>query len=58
VVLSAWTLATFVFIEGRRIGLSNRWMPIVGASLAGVSLGLPLFLYQRRAHLDRIVERL
>jgi hypothetical protein len=53
VVLSALTLSLFVLVEGKRIGLSRRWLPIVAACLVGVSLGLPLFLYQRQVHLDR-----
>lgn len=53
VVLSALVLTGFVLIEGKRIGLTRRWLPIVAACLVGVSLGLPLFLYQRQVHLDR-----
>ncbi len=53
VVLSAVALAAFVLIEGTRIGLTRRWMPIVATCVVGVSLGLPLFLYQRQVHLDR-----
>jgi hypothetical protein len=53
VVISAVVLTAFIFIEGARIGLARRWLPIVAACLVGVSLGLPLFLYQRQAHLDR-----
>jgi hypothetical protein len=30
-------------------------MPIAATCLIGVSMGLPLFLYQRQAHLDRAV---
>jgi hypothetical protein len=53
VVLSALALSGFVLIEGRRLGLHRRWVPIVATCLVGVSLGLPLFLYQRQVHLDR-----
>ena len=54
VVISACALAVFVLIEGTRLGLTRRWLPIVATCLVGVSLGLPLFLYQRQAHLDRV----
>jgi len=40
-------------IEGKRIGLARRWLPIAASCLVGVSLGLPLFLYQRQVHLER-----
>jgi hypothetical protein len=54
VVLSALALMLFVFFEGRRLSLPHRWMPVLAACLVGVSLGLPLFLYQRQSHLDRL----
>ena len=53
VVLSALALGGFVLIEGKRLGLQHRWVPIVATCLIGVSLGLPLFLYQRQVHLER-----
>src|SRR4051812_7959256 len=53
VVLSALVVCGFVLIEGRRIGLRRLWMPIVALLVVGVSLGLPLFLYQRQLRLDR-----
>jgi len=53
VVLSAIALGAFVLLEGKRIGIRHRWLPIVAACLVGVSLGLPLFLYQRQVQLDR-----
>jgi len=53
VILSACVLVLFVETEGRRLGLRRRWLPIAAACLVGVSLGLPLFLYQRQVHLDR-----
>ena len=53
VVLSACVLVLFVETEGRRLGLRQRWVPIAASFLVGVSLGLPLFLYQRQVHLDR-----
>jgi hypothetical protein len=53
VVISAIVLGAFVLIEGGRLRLERRWMPILATGLIGVSLGLPLFLYQRQVHLDR-----
>lgn len=53
VILSAVTLIVFVRIEGARIHLPQRWIPIAATLLLGVSVGLPLFLYQRQVHLDR-----
>lgn len=53
VILSAIVLCGFVLIEGARIGLARQWLPIVAVCLVGVSLALPLFLYQRQVHLER-----
>jgi len=53
VILSALVLVVFVELEGRRLRLRHRWMAIAATCLVGVSLGLPLFLYQRQVHLDR-----
>jgi hypothetical protein len=57
VLLSALVLCGFVLIEGARIGLPRRWVSIVAVCLVGVSLGLPLFLYQRQVQLDRVSGR-
>jgi hypothetical protein len=52
VVVSAIALFVFITVEGRRLALSFRWLPIVATLLVGVSLGLPLFLYLRQRQLD------
>jgi Terpene cyclase DEP1 len=54
VLLSALVVCGFVLTEGRRLGLRQLWMPIAALCVVGVSLGLPLFLYQRQRHLDRV----
>ncbi len=53
VVISAIALGAFVLIEGARLRTNHRWLPIAATCLVGVSLGLPLFLYQRQVQLDR-----
>lgn len=53
VIFSAMALTAFVLIEGARLGLARRWAPILATCVVGVSLGLPLFLYQRQVHLDQ-----
>jgi uncharacterized protein DUF2834 len=47
VIVSSLVLWCFVLVEGRRLGMSGLWAPIVANLLVGVSLGLPLFLYLR-----------
>ena len=56
VIVSAVVLWVFVFIEGRRLGMRFLWLPMAAVLTVGVSLGLPLFLYQRQTHLDRISD--
>jgi len=53
VLVSAVVLVVFARTEGRRLNLRGRWLPVLAVLLVGVSLGLPLFLYLRQAHLDR-----
>src|SRR4051812_8606206 len=53
VLLAAAAFIICVDPEGRRLGLRRRGLPIAATCLVGVSLGLPLFLYQRQVHLDR-----
>ena len=53
VVVSAVALGAFILIEGARLRLRGRWASLAATLLVGVSLGLPLFLYQRQLHLDR-----
>jgi Terpene cyclase DEP1 len=52
VVISAVVVCAFATIEGRRLGLRRWWLAIAAVMLFGVSLALPLFLYQRQLHLD------
>ncbi|MDR1313883.1 MAG: DUF2834 domain-containing protein [Deltaproteobacteria bacterium] len=44
-------LVTLVFIvrEGRRLRMKGLWLPVVATFAIGVSCGLPLFLYLRKA---------
>lgn len=54
VLVSAIVLISFVQTEGKRLGLRLLWLPILAVFLVGVSLGLPLFLFLRQLHLDRM----
>jgi hypothetical protein len=47
VIVSSVVLWVFVLTEGRRQQMKSLWIYIVCNLLAGVSLGLPLFLYMR-----------
>jgi hypothetical protein len=47
VILSAITLFIFMFAERRAGGRARIWTAAAGTLLVGVSLGLPLYLYER-----------
>jgi hypothetical protein len=53
VLVSAIVLFRFVRQDGQRLGVRGLWAPIIATLLVGVSLGFPLFLYQRELALDR-----
>lgn len=52
VLISAVVVLFFIIWEGRRLGMTNLWMPVVGLFSVGVSFGLPLFLLLRETHLS------
>ena len=54
VIISAIVLIIFILAEGKRLGLEKSWLSIAATLCVGVSLGLPLFLYQRQVKLDTI----
>ncbi len=54
VFVSSLVLWLFVYTDGRRAGVKNLWAPILANLTVGVSLGLPLFLYQRERQLERV----
>ncbi len=55
VIVSAVVLWVLVQVEGRRAGVRHLWAPIAASLAIGVSLGLPLFLYQREKRLESSV---
>jgi len=52
VFVSAAALVAFMRVEGRRLAIQKRWLPILALLLVGVSLALPLFLYLRELARD------
>ena len=52
VLVSALVLFVFIGVEGRRLAIQKRWIPVAATVAAGVSLGLPLFLYMRQVKID------
>jgi len=54
VLISAIALLMFARIEGGRLGVRGRWLPLIAVLTVGVSLGLPLFLYLRERRLEEM----
>ncbi|MGB3780297.1 MAG: DUF2834 domain-containing protein [Tunicatimonas sp.] len=57
VIISALVTLVFVFSEGRRLGVSHLWLPVLGLCTVGVSLALPLFLLQREQRLIQLTTQ-
>lgn len=54
VIISAVVLLVFIWVEGKRTKISNLWLPTIATIAVGVSLGLPLFLFMREIHFERL----
>jgi hypothetical protein len=52
VLVSAVVLLAFTVWEGRRLGISGLWLPVVATVTVGVSCGLPLFLLLRQIRIE------
>ena len=53
-LVSVVLVVVFIVAEGRRIGMPRLWLPILGVLLAGLALGLGLFLLLREMHVDSL----
>ena len=53
-LISALVFLVFVFFEGRRLNMSRLWVFIPATLLIGLSFGLPLFLYFRARHIEKM----
>ena len=51
VIVTALVLIIFTEVEGRRVGMSRRWVAPLATCCVGPSLGLPLLLCFRDRHL-------
>ncbi|MFL6245200.1 MAG: DUF2834 domain-containing protein [Thermoanaerobaculia bacterium] len=55
-VISAVGLLVLIGIERRRHRIRGAWLPVLAVFVVGVSLALPLYLYQREKHASRTPE--
>jgi hypothetical protein len=56
VFVSAVVTAFLIAYETKRLKIKNTWICYIGLFVAGVSCGLPLFLYLREANLESKLE--
>jgi hypothetical protein len=54
VLISALVLIIFIIYESKKLVMSKIWLPIVGTLCIGVSFGLPLFLFLREIHIEKM----
>lgn len=51
------TVAVIVFLvihDGKNLKMTKLWIPVTASLIGGASVGLPLFLYMRQSHLDKL----
>lgn len=53
-LISALVFFVFVFFEGKRLNMNRLWVFIPATLLVGLSFGLPLFLYFRAKHIEKM----
>lgn len=44
----------FMYIEAKRMNMKKIWMPIFSVIFIGIAFGLPMFLYLREDHLEKM----
>jgi hypothetical protein len=54
VLISGLVLVVFMRIEGARLGIRRRWLPVLAVLMVGVSLALPMFLYLRELKMEQL----
>lgn len=52
-LVSGFVFFVFIFSEGSRLNMKNLWLFVPATLLAGLSFGLPLFLYFRAKRLEQ-----
>jgi hypothetical protein len=55
-LISALLFLLWVYVEGLRLGMARLWWYLPATFLVGLSFGLPLFLYFRNRHLNRVQQ--
>ena len=56
VIISSVVLWVFVFFEGRRLKMRNRWVYVAANLVGGLSMALPLFLFARQFRIDKTTD--
>jgi len=54
VLVAAVVLIVFMRVEGGRMNVPRRWLPVLAVLTVGVSLALPMFLYMRELRLEQL----
>lgn len=54
VVITVIVIVFLVINEGKNLKMKRLWIPIVASFIGGASVGLPLFLYMRQSHIEKL----
>ena len=53
VIITAIVLFVFIYYDGCKYSIRNRWLPVLGTLLVGPSFGLPLYLLMRELYFEK-----
>ncbi|MCG3670866.1 DUF2834 domain-containing protein [Aliarcobacter butzleri] len=54
VVVTVIVIVFMVINDGNNLKMERLWIPIVASLIGGASVGLPLFLYMKQSHLEKV----
>jgi hypothetical protein len=54
VIVTVVVIVCMAISEGKKLKIKKLWIPIVASFIGGASVGLPLFLYIKECHLEKI----
>ena len=53
-LIAAIIILIFMYIEAKRMKMKHVWLPFLSVICIGLAFGLPLFLYMRENHLEKM----
>jgi hypothetical protein len=54
VVVTVIVIVVMVMNDGKSLHMKKLWIPVLASFIGGASVGLPLFLYMKQGHIERL----